>query len=95
MSNKKTFLLIHALDKASDAQKQELLNWINKAEFEPETKIRSVKNIYIETKVQEATTKKVDFYFSTAIALMDKISLTDAVKLPLKNLAYQMLKRNH
>jgi len=95
LSNKKTFLLIHALDKASEAQKQELLNWINKVEFDPKTKIRSVKNIYNETNVHEATSEKIDFYFNTAIDLLDKTPLTDDVKQPLKNLAYQMLKRNH
>jgi geranylgeranyl diphosphate synthase type II len=95
LSNKKTFLLIHALNRSSGHLKKELVDWMNKTEFDPETKIRSVKNIYLKTEVQKSTTEKIDFYFHTATDLLDQIPLNDVVKQPLENLAYQMLKRNH
>jgi geranylgeranyl diphosphate synthase type II len=95
LSNKKTFLLIHALNKSSVHRKKELVDWFNKTEFDPETKIRSVKNIYVQTEVEKTTREKIDFYFHTAIDLLERIPLKDVIKQPLENLAYQMLKRNH
>ena len=46
LSNKKTYLLINALEKASGTQKTELLNWLKKTDFNPQEKIKAVKTIY-------------------------------------------------
>lgn len=94
LSNKKTYLLIKALENAGPAQKSNLLEWIERAEFDPEQKISEVTKIYRETGVQELAVKMVDTYFSEAMDILDKLELPEERKQPLSELANKMLTRN-
>lgn len=95
LANKKTFLLINALEKSSKVQKMELLNWIEKTDFNAEEKIAAVSNIYFKVGVKELAEDKVDTYFKQAIKILDEINLQDVVKQPLRQLALKMLTRKH
>lgn len=93
LANKKTFLLINALENSSTIQKSELLNWIEKTEFNAEEKIAVVTQIYNQVGVKQLAENKVDAYFQKAIEILDSINLQDVVKQPLRELALQMLTR--
>ena len=95
LSNKKTFLLINALENVENVQKEELFSWLEKSKFIPEEKINAVKNIYRHNQVQQKTEEKIDSFFQAAMDIFEEIPLKHVVKQPLKKLAYQMLKRNH
>ncbi|WP_297085609.1 polyprenyl synthetase family protein [uncultured Draconibacterium sp.] len=93
LANKKTFLLINALDKANDAQRPELLGWIEKDTFNPKEKIEAVTALYRQTGIRKITEDKVNDFFNTAIRILAEMELQDVVKQPLRDLAAQMLKR--
>lgn len=93
LANKKTLLLINALDKASAGKREELLGWIKKTDFVPEEKIKAVTAIYIESGAKKLAEQKVDSYFNEAISILDDLALQDVVKQQLRNLALKMLTR--
>jgi geranylgeranyl diphosphate synthase type II len=95
LANKKTYLLINALEKASVEQRTELLRWIEKTEFDAEEKIAAVTNIYNQLAIKTITSGKVDFYFNKSIERLGSISIDNVVKQPLFNLANKMLTRKH
>lgn len=95
LANKKTFLLINALQNASEEKKQELLAWIAKTDFKPEEKIEAVTAIYLETGVKKMAEKKVDFYFEKAMQILANLNIEHVVKQPLRDLSLKMLTRKN
>jgi geranylgeranyl diphosphate synthase type II len=95
LSNKKTFLLIEALDKSDPEQHQTLMHWINKTDFREEEKIAAVKEMYRQTGVQEKTRQKIDLYFNEAATLLKQLQVDDTAKKPLKELIETILTRKH
>lgn len=95
LANKKTFLLINALQNASPEKRQELLGWIAQKDFNPEAKIEGVTSIYLETGVKKIAEQKVDDYFEIALQILAGLAIEDVVKQPLRELALKMLTRKH
>lgn len=95
LSNKKTYLLINALEKSSVSQKEKLLFWINSTNYTPHEKIKEVLKIYTELQIKQITLKKIDSYFMGAEQILKQIKVTDVKKQELKNISLKMLKRNH
>lgn len=95
LSNKKTYLLINALEKASGTQKTELLNWLKKTDFNPQEKIKAVKAIYHNLEIEKLILAKIDTYFQKASKNLAEINLPDVVKQELQFVSRRMLKRNH
>lgn len=95
LANKKTYLLINALENASNKQRTSLLNWIEKTEYNQEEKIAAVKEIYFQVGVKKMAEDKVEFYFENAIQILEAINLQDVVKQPIRTLAAKMLTRKH
>lgn len=95
LSNKKTYLLIKALENSSSSEKNELLNWINKKDFIDEDKIDSVIKIYNQLNIKELTQNRIDFYFQKASSKLHNIAV-DKIKIqPLIELSNQVLNRNY
>ncbi|MDX1284167.1 MAG: polyprenyl synthetase family protein, partial [Draconibacterium sp.] len=95
LANKKTYLLISALENANGLNRVELLKWIEKKEFDSDEKIEAVKQIFIITGAQKIVSDKIDFYFKKAMEILDKIPLDDVLKQNLRRLADKMLTRRH
>lgn len=95
LSNKKTYLLINALENATPKVKDELLNWIEKTEFIPENKIKAVKKIYTQLNIKELTQKKVDYYFQKSTQILQKLTIAENKLQPLFVLGNQILKREN
>ncbi|RIJ49758.1 polyprenyl synthetase family protein [Maribellus luteus] len=95
LSNKKTLLLINALEHANPEQHASLMEWIKKTDFNPEEKIGAVTEIYRHIGVKEMAEQKVDAYFNRAIAILDEMELEDVVKQPLRGFALNMLTRKN
>ena len=92
---KKTFLLINALEKASENEKAALISWIEKTDFDPKEKIAAVTELYQSIGVKIIAEEKVNDFFNSAIRILDDLNVQDVVKQPLRNLAYKMLTRKH
>ena len=95
ISNKKTYLLIKALENSSDEIHNELLRWLNEKEFVAEDKIKAVKAIYSQLQIQKLTQQKIDFYFQKSTQLLRDISVPENKKLTLTALSNRMLKREN
>ncbi len=95
LSNKKTYLLIKALENSSSAEKRELLNWINKNDCINEDKIDAVIEIYNQLNIKELTQLKIDYYFSRASSILEKLAVAKNKIQPLVELGNQVLKRNY
>jgi len=93
LANKKTYLLIKALENAGDELKSVLLEWLRKEKFDPDQKIQAVTRIYKATGVKELAERRIDSYFGQAMNILDKLKVGDDRKKPLRELATKMLTR--
>lgn len=93
LANKKTFLLINALQNAETDQKNELLNWMNIGVFNPEEKISSVLKIYNQLNIKQLTEQKIDSYFQKCKTVFQQISVDQVRKKHLFEVSNSMLNR--
>ncbi|MFM9837053.1 MAG: polyprenyl synthetase family protein [Cyclobacteriaceae bacterium] len=64
IANKKTFLLIKALEKARGKDKVELAKWLSAKKFNAAKKVKAVTTIYDNIGIPLQTEKKIEEYFS-------------------------------
>jgi len=95
LSNKKTFLLIKALENCTPIEKTELLDWINKKDFVAEKKIEAVLDIYNKLNIKELTQAKIKYYFYKSSSILQNLSVDKSKTEPLAELSNQVLKRNY
>ena len=93
ISNKKTFLLIKALELANPAQRSQLDAWIAKTDFDAVEKVRAVTAIYDEIGIKELTSKLMNEYFDESFELLDTLEASENGKSILKGFAKQLMKR--
>ncbi len=93
ISNKKTFLLIKALELANPSQKIQLDEWIDKNEFDAAEKVQAVTAIYDEIGIKELTSELMNQYFDESFALLDSLEARESGKATLKGFAEQLMKR--
>ena len=94
LCNKKTFLLIQALKLAKDDVKEELTHCLSTNFKNPQEKIERVTKVYNQLNVKTICEEKMNSYFETAIANLDKVTVSPSKKQELRNLAYNLLSRN-
>ena len=94
ISNKKTFLLIDACERASGNEKKELEFWLSAPKFEPEEKVAGVKEIYYELGVKVAAEQVMNKYFDEAFRCLEKVSVADDKKQFLKGYAEYLINRD-
>lgn len=73
VSNKKTFLLIKALELAKGNDKAELLKWISSTNFDRTEKVAAVTKIYNNAGVQKLTEETSKKYFEAGYACIEAI----------------------
>jgi geranylgeranyl diphosphate synthase type II len=92
LSNKKTFLLIHARETASDSQKKEL----NKLLKSPGSdKIEKTLQLFRDCKVDEWALELKNKFLDESLAHLEDIAVLSIRKESLKELAYYLVKREH
>ena len=73
IANKKTFLLIKALEHGNAAQQRALYTWLRKETFDPVEKVSAVKAIYDEIGIRELTINRMNDYFKRAFDGLSQI----------------------
>jgi len=91
LANKKTFLLIHALEVASNSQKEELKKLLGGNEPD---KVNKVLQIFSDCKVDEWALQLKNKYLDEAFTHLDDIAVLSKRKEPLKELAQFLVKRD-
>lgn len=94
ISNKKTFLLLKALELANEEQKTELTQWIDKKEFDSVEKVEAVTAIYDQIGIKELTLAKMNEYFDKGFESLDEIKVAEERKNGLKSFAQYLIERD-
>lgn len=92
-SNKKTYMLINAFNKAEGAEKKELEQWIGAKDFDRDEKVKAVTRIYNSLGIDKMAKAKMEQYYNDAIAFLDKINVPESRKQALRDYADSMMKR--
>lgn len=93
LANKKTYLLIQALEKARGKQKQELTGWLGAKKFNKKEKVEAVKSIYNDLNIPQLTDRKVNQYFNKGFASLEKVKGNAAAKERLRKFAEDLIGR--
>lgn len=92
-SNKKTYMLINAYNRANERQKAELNRWVSAKEFNRKEKINAVTQLYNEIGIRELCQEKIELYFAESRKYLDKVALPAERKENLLEFAAKMMKR--
>lgn len=93
LCNKKTYMLITALEKADEAQREELERWLGASDFVPEEKIAAVTALYDAIGVGAWCQEKSDAYYAEGLAVLDEVALPEERKTVLKEFACSLMNR--
>jgi geranylgeranyl diphosphate synthase, type II len=91
LANKKTFLLIHALESVTVSQKNELEKLL---QTNPAGKVEKVLQFFKDCKADEWALQLKDKYLNEALAHLEDIAVLSKRKEPLKELALFLVKRD-
>ena len=75
IANKKTFLLVKALELASGKQLKQLQELFAMKEFDPEIKVKKVIDLYDQLNIKAITENLANDYINTAFSLLEKIGV--------------------
>ncbi len=93
IANKKTFLLIEALEQAHGAIKDELTDWLTRTTSDKAGKVQAVTAIYDQLGIRQITESRINEYFTRGFANFDQINADSARKLVLTQFAKQLVER--
>ena len=93
LANKKTFLLIEALEQANSSVRDELTGWLDKPVADKAEKVRAVTAIYEQLRIRQITEARIAEYFERGFANFDQINADPARKAFLTQFARQLADR--
>jgi geranylgeranyl diphosphate synthase type II len=94
MENKKTYLLISALQNAKPEQLNTLQAWMEAENPKREEKVEAIRNIYDEIGVKNMTEDKINELFKQATQIVREMNISAEGKLFFTEFANKLLKRN-
>ncbi len=83
ISNKKTFLLIEALERATGSDRTELDGWLAATDFDTDQKVRAVTALFSKLEIDKLTEIKINQYFATGFETIKQLPITQNRKQPL------------
>lgn len=97
IQNKKTYLVIKAMQKSSKKQFDHLKQLLNKTvpEAEERTKIKEVKSIFVQLNIPDEMDKIIQHYRDQAIEKLQATQLSTKQKEPLLTLLEKLMHREH
>lgn len=94
LANKKTILLLHALNHSDEATRLELMRWIDE-ENQPEAKVAAVKDIFERTGTVRYAEQRMEAYYRTSLSNLEECHAHGADVTVLKNFAEYLYHRDH
>lgn len=95
VSNKKTFLLLNALELSEGLQKKELSDWISATNFDADEKVKAVTSIYNQLGIKAITEEFINKYYLKTLDLLGKMELNNQQHEQLLDLARMIMNRDH
>jgi len=94
IANKKTFLLIKALELAKGKEAEELAYWLNQKDFNKEEKVNAVKEIYHSLGIKQLTESKMKAYFDAGFEQFELLNYqNESYFLELKQITEDLIHR--
>ena len=94
LCNKKTYMLITALEEADEEQRAALEGWLAAHDYVPAEKIAAVTALYNEIGVGKRCQEKAEALNAEGFGILDSINLPEERKAVLREYACSMLNRN-
>lgn len=94
-SNKKTYMLINAFNKANDALRKELTRWVSARDFDRNEKVDAVTRLYNEIGIDQLAQDKIAYYFAQSKKFLDAVNVPEEKKEELRKYAQKMMKRQY
>jgi len=94
VANKKTFMLINALQLASGDLRKKLDEWLIEENFDAAKKIEAVRAIYDKVGVADLAREKMHYYFNKAMQALNKVDGKEAMKEDLRQFALKLIERS-
>lgn len=91
--NKKTYMLINALQRADNGQRAELERWISAKDFDRQEKVTAVTEIYNQIGIRQLCEEKINYYFEESKKYLANINIADERKQILLQYTAEMMKR--
>ncbi len=93
VSNKKTYMLINAWNRADEAERAELLRWIEAEDFVRKEKVEAVTAIYNRLGIDRLAEKKISEYFDESRQYLSRVGADESRKAVLLDYAMAMMNR--
>ena len=93
-SNKKTYMLINAYNRANDEQRKELEHWIGAKEFNRQEKVAAVTRLYDAIGIRQLCEDKINYYFQQASQTLSEVNVPEERKAQLRQYMDELLHRN-
>ena len=93
-SNKKTYMLINAVNRADSRQRAELDRWIAARDFDRQEKVAAVTRLYDEIGIRQLCEEKINYYFELARHTLDEVCVPEERKQPLRQYMEELLHRD-
>ncbi len=93
VANKKTFLLLKALELATGDDKAKLNSWISNSTFDASEKVKAVTEVYNRLGVEQLAEAEMSKHFDKAIFHLNQITTTEVKKSVLRGMAEMLMVR--
>ena len=93
VSNKKTYMLINAINKAQGEDRETLKRWIEAKGFDRNEKVKAVTAVYDRLGIGDLAKAKMEEYYAEALAALDRVAVEESRKSTLRDYAAMMMKR--
>jgi geranylgeranyl diphosphate synthase type II len=93
VSNKKTILLVEALNTAKGNTKSKLMEWLGKEKFNRHEKIKAIRAIYTTLNLNEAVTQRVKSYYLKADESLERLQVEAERKVELLKFSDYLMNR--
>lgn len=93
--NKKTFLMVKALELAQQNDANDLKGLLSSVSLTANEKISRVKELYLKLGVKDVAEKKIKYYFEKALKSLDNVEVIKDRKEIILSLASMLMERNY
>jgi geranylgeranyl diphosphate synthase type II len=94
LCNKKTYLLVNALNSENEKVKRDLIQWI-RCDDRPEEKIEAVRNLYNNLSIEEKALETIRVFYRKAVDALQSVSVSTERKGVLMHFAENLMEREY
>jgi geranylgeranyl diphosphate synthase type II len=93
ISNKKTYLLITALQNADAIQKEKMEHWLHLKDFDANEKVEAFKELYVLTGAKREAEEERQRFYTLALEALGVVNIDDEKKSFLRDFAHSIMRR--